>query len=42
MNGAPYRHPGSGSGGYCEYVFVEAARLLFDRRPEEVTFKTLR
>ncbi|KAH6943692.1 hypothetical protein HPB50_025614 [Hyalomma asiaticum] len=40
--GHPYRHPGSGSGGYCEYVFVEAARLLFHRRPEEVVFKALR
>uniref|UniRef100_A0A131YWX5 Nuclear architecture related protein n=1 Tax=Rhipicephalus appendiculatus TaxID=34631 RepID=A0A131YWX5_RHIAP len=42
VGGRPYRHPGSGSGGYCEYVFVEAARLLFHRRPEEVVFKALR
>ncbi|XP_065303500.1 cytosolic Fe-S cluster assembly factor narfl [Dermacentor albipictus] len=42
VGGSPYRHPGSGSGGYCEYVFVEAARLLFHSRPEEVAFKTLR
>ncbi|XP_077491153.1 cytosolic Fe-S cluster assembly factor narfl isoform X2 [Amblyomma americanum] len=42
VDGAPYRHRGSGSGGYCEYVFTEAARLLFGQRPEEVVFKTLR
>ncbi|KAH8037923.1 hypothetical protein HPB51_018411 [Rhipicephalus microplus] len=42
VDGRPYRHSGSGSGGYSEYVFVEAARLLFHHRPEEVVFKALR
>lgn len=42
VDGKSYRHAGSGSGGYCEHVFVQAARLLFNHRAEELTFKTLR
>lgn len=42
VDGKSYRHAGSGSGGYCEHVFVQAARLLFNHQAEELTFKTLR
>jgi iron only hydrogenase large subunit-like protein len=37
-----YRHEGSGSGGYLEYVLVNAAKELFNYDLDKIVYKTLR
>ena len=35
-------HEGSSSGGYAEYIFKTAAKELFNKNPNNLSWKTLR